>query len=204
MIVKVCGMRDADNIRAVEQNGADWMGFIFYERSPRYVASPPAYLPERCKRIGVFVNVPIFTIQSHISTYHLDMIQLHGNESPEYCRRIRQLGLPVIKSLSIPPTEHFIRWKAYQDSADYLLFDTACTGYGGSGRRFDWSLLAQYKGEIPFLLSGGISLSHLSEIQQFNHPRWIGVDLNSGFESAPGIKDDSLLHSFIHKLKNHL
>lgn len=204
MIVKVCGMRDADNIRAVEQNGADWMGFIFYERSPRYVASPPAYLPERCKRTGVFVNAPIFTIQSHISTYHLDMIQLHGNESPEYCRRIRQLGLPVIKSLSIPPTEHFIRWKAYQDSADYLLFDTACTSYGGSGKRFDWSLLAQYKGEIPFLLSGGISSSHLAEIRQFNHPRWIGVDLNSGFESAPGIKDASLLHSFIHKLKNHL
>lgn len=204
MIIKVCGMRQADNIRAVEQSGADWMGFIFYEPSPRYVASPPAYLPERCKRVGVFVNAPTFTIQSHISTYHLDMIQLHGNESPEYCRRIHQLGLPVIKSLPIPPTGHFIRWKEYQDSADYLLFDTACTDYGGSGKRFDWSVLTQYKGEKPFLLSGGICSSHLAEIRQFNHPRWIGVDLNSGFESAPGIKDASLLHSFIHKLKNHL
>lgn len=113
MIVKVCGMRDADNIRAIEQSGANWMGFIFYKDSPRYVASPPAYLPEHCKRIGVFVNAPIFTIQIHISTYNLDMIQLHGNESPEYCRRIRQLGVPVIKSLSIPPTGHFIRWEEY-------------------------------------------------------------------------------------------
>lgn len=204
MIVKVCGMRDADNIRAVEQSGADWMGFIFYERSPRYVAEPPAYLPKHCKRIGVFVNAPVFTIQTHISRYQLDMIQLHGNESPEFCQEIRQLGLPVIKSLPISSTDDFTHWKEYQDSVNYLLFDTACINYGGSGKQFDWSALAQYKGKIPFLLSGGIRLSHLSKIRQFSHPQWIGVDLNSGFETAPGIKDASILHSFIHKLENHL
>lgn len=204
MIVKVCGMRDADNIRAVEQSGANWMGFIFYERSPRYVAEPPAYLPKHCKRIGVFVNAPIFTIQTHISRYQLDMIQLHGNESPEFCQEIRQLGLPVIKCLPISSTDDFTHWKEYQDSVNYLLFDTACINYGGSGKQFDWSALAQYKGKIPFLLSGGIRLSHLSKIRQFSHPQWIGVDLNSGFETAPGIKDASILHSFIHKLENHL
>lgn len=203
MIVKVCGMRDADNIRAVEQSGANWMGFIFYDRSPRYVAEPPAYLPKRCKRVGVFVNAMSSFIQTHISIFHLDMIQLHGNESPEYCRKIRRLGLPVIKSLPILPEDGSISWIAYQDSVDYLLFDTACAGYGGSGKRFDWSLLAQYKGEIPFLLSGGIRLTHLSELFQFTHPRWIGVDLNSGFEIAPGIKDSSTLYTFIDKLNHH-
>ena len=110
------------------------MGFIFYERSPRYVAEPPAYLPKHCKRIGVFVNAPVFTIQTHISRYQLDMIQLHGNESPEFCQEIRQLGLPVIKSLPISSTDDFTHWKEYQDSVNYLLFDTACINYGGSGK----------------------------------------------------------------------
>ena len=122
----------------------------------------------------------------------------------EFCQEIRQLRLPVIKSLPISSTGNFTHWKEYQDSVNYLLFDTACINYGGSGKQFDWSALAQYKGKIPFLLSGGIRLSHLSKIRQFSHPQWIGVDLNSGFETAPGIKDASILHSFIHKLENHL
>lgn len=133
--------------------------------------------------------------------YKLDKIQLHGNESPGFCQEIRKFGLPVIKSLPVIPVSELTDWTVYQDAADYLLFDTACKGYGGSGKSFDWSLLEQYKGELPFLLSGGIRASHLSELQQFSHPRWAGIDLNSGFETAPGMKDAPTLRLFISQFK---
>ena len=152
MTVKVCGMREPNNIRAVESSGIDMMGFIFYEQSPRYVGGKPAYLPEKCMRVGVFVDEPEENIMSRVREFGLHAVQLHGRETPAECLSLRNEGLTVIKAFSVG-NEHDIRSTlSYEDKCDYCLFDTACTGYGGSGKRFDWSLLEHYDGHTPFLL----------------------------------------------------
>ncbi|MGL5979518.1 MAG: phosphoribosylanthranilate isomerase [Phocaeicola sp.] len=197
MKIKVCGMREPENIAAVEALGIDWMGFIFYPRSPRYVATPPTYLPNNCKRVGVFVNESLEVIEQCIQLFGLQTVQLHGTESPEICQAVRQKGVEVFKALSVKNEEDVARSTFYIGSCDYLLFDTPCTKYGGSGRTFSWSLLDLYQGETPFLLSGGIGLEQVEALKQFHHPAWRGVDLNSRFESAPGIKEVEQLQEFL-------
>lgn len=201
MIIKVCGMREPENIRAAEQTGADWMGFICYPRSPRFVSRRPDYLPRHTRRIGVFVNACYEEIIRRADELGLQGIQLHGAESPELCRRIRTSGLSVVKAFAINRADGLARTEAYTGCCDYFLFDTPCSGYGGSGRSFDWQLLDSYRGNVPFLLSGGITPASLPALLSFRHPRWAGVDLNSGFETAPAVKDCTTLHTFIHQLK---
>lgn len=207
MLVKVCGLRDAANIRAVEALGADWAGFVFYPRSPRYVSAPPAYLPRRCRRVGVFVNAQPDDVADHVRRYGLGAVQLHGDEPPRYCHRLRRLlppGCLLLKAVGIGSAADVDRATAYgPDACDYLLFDTACAGRGGCGRTFDWDLLARYpdRGFPPFLLSGGIGPDALPALARFAHPRWAGVDLNSRFEAAPGLKRTDLLASFIEKFR---
>lgn len=201
MLVKVCGMRDPDNIRAVEASGADWMGFIFYERSPRFVSSPPAYLPESVKRVGVFVNSPYEYILRQGDNMKLDIIQLHGNETPQMCRRLQEKGYKIIKSFSLENVNDLQKTGSYTTCCDYFLFDTPCSSYGGSGKKFNWDLLAEYQGEIPFILSGGLNPDSLDDLKQFNHPRWAGIDLNSGFETSPALKDIKTLKTFIKNFK---
>jgi phosphoribosylanthranilate isomerase len=193
-VLKVCGMREADNIRAVEALGIDMMGFIFYPRSPRYVAVRPAYLP-KCLRVGVFVNESLDTMLHTATDYALDYIQLHGDEAPSLCDALRERGLKVIKSLHDPTAAN-----AYADRCDYLLFDTPCAAYGGSGQTFDWEILRRYTGDTPFLLSGGIGVETLPQLQSFAHPRLAGYDVNSRFESAPGIKDVERLRTFVERI----
>ncbi len=202
MIVKVCGMREADNIRAVEQcEGVDWMGFIFYPSSPRYVDSPPAYLPRRCRRVGVFVNEDKNRILEKARDFGLDIVQLHGDEPPSLCSGLRAEGLEVIKALTLDGgNETCARLLFYEGSCHYYLFDTACQGYGGSGRRFHWGLTRQYHGRTPFLLSGGIGPDSVEELGRFSHPMWAGIDLNSRFETAPGLKDAQSIDLFIRQL----
>lgn len=204
MIVKVCGMREAENIRAVEQTGADWMGFIFYPRSPRFVPAPPSYLPQSVRRVGVFVNAGEADIRERADAFRLDSIQLHGQELPSLCQQLWEAGLTVIKAFAPKQAKDFTATADYEDSADYFLFDTPTASFGGSGRSFDWSLLRHYTGRTPFLLSGGLCPDSLEALHQFRHPRWAGIDLNSGFEIAPGRKDAQLLQSFITKFKSHL
>lgn len=201
MIVKVCGMRDACNIRDVEATGADWMGFICYERSPRYVSDIPSYLPQQAKRVGVFVNAPLESIPRKVIQMKLDYVQLHGHESPEYCAVLQQQGIRIIKAFSLRTVADLQQTDAYQVYCDYFLFDTPCPEYGGSGKQFDWSLLAHYRGKTPFLLSGGLCPDSLDALSGFHHPQWAGIDLNSGFETAPALKDASLLRSFISQFK---
>lgn len=198
MIIKVCGMRDSVNIRLVDQLGADWMGFIFYPKSPRYVSQVPAYLPHHMRRVGVFVNADLDFICRHVADYRLDLIQLHGQESVEQCALVkRETGLPVIKAFGIKADTDFSRIMSYCGTVDYLLFDTHTPAAGGSGRSFDHSLLSQYKGDTPFLLSGGLGPDSVVELQTFSHPAWCGIDLNSRFEMSPALKSVGQLQTFL-------
>lgn len=204
MIIKVCGMREPENIRAVEETGVDWMGFIFFPRSTRYVTKCPAYLPEKCKRIGVFVNETTEIILQKAKEFELHAIQLHGKESPNQCRKLKEQGLEIIKVFSVKEVEDLKLTNDYEGICDYFLFDTACIGYGGSGKAFDWSILNNYQGKTPFLLSGGLCSDSVGALLQFHHPAWAGIDLNSGFEIAPALKDAILLNRFIEQIKQNI
>lgn len=201
MIIKVCGMREPENIRAIEQAGADWMGFIFFPQSARYVSHRPEYLPEQCHRIGVFVNESSENILLKAQEFGLHHIQLHGRETPEQCRKLKAAGLGVIKVFSIAQKSDLQSAGCYEGICDYFLFDTACSGYGGSGKTFNWNILQAYQGKTPFLLSGGLRPGSLSLLLQFKHEQWAGIDLNSGFETAPALKDAAAVHTFINQLK---
>lgn len=202
MIVKVCGMRDGDNIRKVEQLSIDWMGFIFYPKSNRYVSEVPAYLPTKCKRVGVFVDASTDEIIKKIRDFSLDMIQLHGNESPEQISHLSPLTnhLSIIKAFNIATAEDLKSTASYTGLADYFLFDTKGPSVGGNGEKFDWSVLSNYEGDTPFLLSGGIGPDDAERILDYHHPKCIGIDLNSQFELAPGLKDVTTLSRFLNKI----
>ena len=202
-MIKVCGMREAENIRAVEALGIDLMGFIFWPKSKRYVSERPAYLPTQCKRVGVFVNASIEEIMQKVQDYALDYIQLHGSESPEYAQRLRSVygdSVAVIKAFNIATKEDLEATKPYEGLADYFLFDTKAQLPGGSGRQFDWSVLADYVGETPFLLSGGLGPDDAERVKAFNHPKCVGIDLNSKFEVEPALKDIQKLKTFLEQL----
>jgi len=207
-LIKVCGMREADNIREVEALGIDMMGFIFWPHSSRCVTERPYYLPTQARRVGVFVDEAPATVLQQASSYRLDLIQLHGHESPTYIQNLRrQAGsalnhsIKIIKAISIGSSSDMEQYKPYEGCADYLLFDTRCTTVGGSGKQFDWSVLSAYHGDTPFLLSGGIGPDDAERVKTFCHPRCIGIDLNSRFETAPGLKDIAKLKTFIETLQ---
>ena len=200
MIIKVCGMRDAENIRKVEAQGIDLMGFIFWPKSSRYVSERPAYLPTNCKRVGVFVDEDIETVKRITEDYALDFIQLHGHESRAYCAQLK--GLKLIKAFNIATTEEFKQTEPYTGIVDYFLFDTKGKSVGGNGEKFDWSVLSAYDGETPFLLSGGIGPDDAGRVKTFRHPKCLGIDLNSRFEQAPGLKDINKLKDFLNALNN--
>lgn len=211
MITKVCGLCQAENIQAVAKTGIQWTGFIFYTPSPRCLLRDPAEAERvrqlitadafRPKRVGVFVNASQEEIMEVAQQYRLDYLQLHGHESPDFCYALQKRGYALIKAFSIATAEDLAHTAEYADRVDYFLFDTKCAGYGGSGQRFDWSLLQDYQGETPFLLSGGIRPEMAADLQRFHHPRWAGIDLNSGFESAPGVKQAETLRSFQNNFK---
>lgn len=203
-LIKVCGMRHADNIRQVEALGPDWMGLIFWPRSSRYVDRRPDYLPTRARRVGVFVDQPADEIVRIARDYRLDAIQLHGHETPaDLCRLRADLGTTAafIKAFSISTAADLERTADYDGTADYLLFDTKTPLAGGSGRQFDWRVLDAYHGTTSFLLSGGIGPDDTGRLAAFHHPRCIGIDLNSRFELEPGLKDIGKLKTFIKKIR---
>ena len=198
MIIKVCGMRDASNIQELEKLSINWMGMIFWPKSSRFVPEVPAYLPRRVKRVGVFVDASMEEIRQHVTDYQLDIIQLHGQESPAFAEALKPL--PVIKAFNIADPEDLNQTKAYEGIVDYFLFDTKGKVVGGNGEKFDWSVLSSYQGETPFLLSGGIGPDDAEAVNSFHHPRCIGIDLNSRFEQAPAFKDITKLSNFIKQL----
>ena len=199
MIVKVCGMRDAANIRQLEALGIDWMGMIFWPKSKRYVSTPPVYLPQHVRKVGVFVDASLDAIRQHVEDYQLDIVQLHGQESPEMLKVLKPLTL--IKALNIATPEDLQKTEPYEGLADYFLFDTKGKSVGGNGKKFDWSVLASYQGETPFLLSGGIGPEDAQDVKTFHHPKCIGIDLNSRFETEPGLKDITKLKQFLEAIR---
>ena len=230
-LIKVCGMREAENIREVEKLFTlhsslftFWMGFIFWPKSSRYVSERPAYLPTKCKRVGVFVDEDAETIRQIADDYALDYIQLHGHESPDFIRGLRNgtaaplpaVGVPprqwergiggetfIIKAFNIATKEDLEATKPYEGLVDYFLFDAKAQLPGGSGQQFDWSVLKDYDGDTPFLLSGGIGPDDAERVKAFlTSHKCIGIDLNSRFEIAPGLKDINKLKSFIEKVKS--
>ena len=195
-MIKVCGMREAENIREAEALGIDLMGFIFWPKSSRYVSERPAYLPKKCKRVGVFVDASLEDIRQHVTDYQLDIIQLHGQESPAFAKALKPL--PVIKAFNIATAEDFRQTVAYEGIVDYFLFDSKGKA-GGNGKKFDWSVLEAYHGETPFLLSGGIGPDDAESVISFHQPKCIGIDLNSRFEIEPALKDIPKLRQFVNQ-----
>lgn len=211
MLIKVCGMREPGNIGQVAAiSGIDLIGLIFYERSPRYVDSADTALYvaslTTVKVVGVFVNASPEEVAAKCMDYRLDYIQLHGIETPDYLISLRE-QLPdrvkIIKAIPIQNSEDLKRVSGYEGLCDYFLLDTKTSGYGGSGEAFDWSILQQYKGFTEFLLSGGIAPDSLEALSRFQHKLCAGVDLNSRFETAPGIKNIPLLKEFVQQLKQN-
>jgi phosphoribosylanthranilate isomerase len=193
--VKVCGMREAENIREVEALGVDLMGFIFWPKSSRYVSERPDYLPTKCKRVGVFVDENIAQVKAIANEYSLDYIQLHGKENTDYVKTLE--GYHLIKAFNIAIPEDFKACQAYEGLVDFFLFDTKGKSVGGNGEKFDWSVLSAYQGDTPFLLSGGISPDDAASVRAIHHPKFAGVDLNSRFEIEPALKNVEQLRKFI-------
>lgn len=248
MIIKVCGMRDEQNIKDVAALGIDMMGLIFWPKSSRYVQMIssragiiPDYSEDRLKslvhspspdsveantsesenssfisdhlhsdvghhplRVGVFVDDMPQNIITRVYNYELDFVQLHGNESREMIENLKATLIPdiqpnikVIKAISIHQPADVDKYKEYEGVADLFLFDTKCKTVGGSGLKFDWSVLDRYDGDTPFLLSGGIGPEDAERVKAFRHPKCIGIDLNSKFEDEPGLKNVEKLRKFI-------
>lgn len=207
MMIKVCGMRDAQNIREVDALGVDMIGFIFWPGSKRYCAEKPAYLPN-AKRVGVFVNASISEIVEKVREYELYIVQLHGDEDLAYVSKLHKeldaasVKRPiVIRAIQVSSRSQVIKANMWDGFVDGILFETPTNGYGGSGESFDWSLLSSYRGNAPFFLTGGIGPQSLEALKEFSHPRWAGVDLNSRFEIEPGLKDVEMLKPFIQELR---
>lgn len=190
--LKVCGMSDPLNIQGLVDLSPDFIGFIFYEKSPRFnprlEQALISSIPNRIKTVGVFVDESFHSILKIVRRFGLDYVQLHGDEDLEFSKKIKESGVKIIKvfrvSDSLPSDV-----SQYEGIADYLLFDTATVDYGGSGKQFEWDILKQYDLEIPFLLSGGIDISDIGKIKSMNLPRMVGIDVNSRFELEPGLKD---------------
>jgi phosphoribosylanthranilate isomerase len=192
MKLKVCGMRDRENIiQLMDEVNPDFVGFIFYSGSPRYFLQRNTVIPSLVppeKRTGVFVNTSKAEILILTSQYQLRNIQLHGNESPELCRELIVEGLTVIKAISIERKEDLLLANKYSDSCDFLLFDTKGKTHGGTGIKFNWEILQQYKLDKPYFLSGGIGPDDVYDIRKLTKQPY-AIDINSRFEIKPGLKD---------------
>jgi len=189
--LKICGMRDVRNIQDVAALGTDYMGFIFYQKSPRYVGdnfSVPS-LADSVKRVGVFVNESSEVMLKKVGELKLDYLQLHGQESVKQCEALKTNNVNLIKVFSVDDQFDFGKTKHYKGIADFFLFDTKGKYHGGNAVSFDWSILEQYDQEIPFFLSGGIGPDNIGEVQMLKEMNIHAVDINSGVEVTPGLKD---------------
>jgi phosphoribosylanthranilate isomerase len=211
MKIKVCGITSIDEALALSKAGVNYLGFIFYPASKRYALHTlsldqikSVQLPGVLK-VGVFVNEPINDVIATANAAGLDMVQLHGDETPNYCKEMAN-HYPVIKAFRISETDDVAyKISEYLEDIDYLLFDTASSVYGGSGISFDWTKLANATGQKPYFLSGGIGPDDVSKIISFVQSeaagKCVAVDVNSKFETAPGLKNIQLLQTFIPIIK---
>jgi phosphoribosylanthranilate isomerase len=206
MEIKVCGMRELGNIQGlISEVKPDWMGLIFYPKSPRFVTEDKAidFNKVDVKKVGVFVNETEIEILRKVNLFGLSAIQLHGSESAEFAERLSQnTEAEIWKVISVKEEIDWESLEGYLPFVDKFLFDTATAAHGGSGKKFDWSVLETYPFDKSFLLSGGLDEESAGEILNLNRqiPQLSGVDLNSKFEDAPGLKNIEKLKKFKQKL----
>jgi phosphoribosylanthranilate isomerase len=198
--IKICGMRDHENIRDVAACAPDFMGFIFYPESVRFVGNDfkiPEDFPKQIERVGVFVQESTGAIVKLAKRHALGFIQLHGGESPSQCSELKQTGLKIIKVFSVGEEFDFTAVKDFVAVADYFLFDTKSDGYGGSGKTFNWALLNNYQENVPFFLSGGLTALNYKSALGIMNRKLAGFDFNSGLERKPGVKDRALVKEVV-------
>lgn len=187
-------MRDLENIQQLVRLPIDYIGFIFYAKSPRFVQDNiHTTIPQNIKKVGVFVDEIYTTIINKVDTYGITCIQLHGNETVELCASLKQKGLEVIKAFGIDDTFDWSVLEKYLDHVDFFLFDTKSTQHGGTGQTFSWQQLRQYPYSKPYFLSGGLSMDNLEHAMAIHDDRLYALDLNSKFELEPGLKNINIL-----------
>lgn len=196
-------MRDPENLQDLLELPIDYVGLIFYKKSKRFVQKElPKIDFKGKKKVGVFVNESLENIKKKSKQFDFVTIQLHGSESPEFCKKLTEKNFKIIKAFSVDDKFDFSKTKGYEPFCDYFLFDTKGKLPGGNGYTFDWKILKNYKGEIPFFLSGGINIIHVEMLKELNIRHLHSIDLNSGFEKEPALKDISLLKKFIEDVRN--
>ena len=230
-LISVCGVRDGENIRELLATDIDMLGFVFCSDSPQVVKMIPSnsgiipdysrdrYLQQRgqeindvearrVKRLGIFADDMPQNIITRIYNYNLDDVQLDGAESPVMIDNLRRsvdpdirVGIKIIKTISVASADDLEQCKAYEGHADLLRFTAKCEDNDSEENKFDWSLLNAYEGKLPFLLSGNIGLEDAERVRTFQHPMCIGIEVNSRFETAPGMKDVNLLKRFIAEVR---
>ncbi|KAB1157627.1 phosphoribosylanthranilate isomerase [Flavobacterium luteum] len=198
MKLKICGMKYPKNILEVSELLPDYMGFIFWDKSSRFFDGVMPDLPKSIQKVGVFVDATLNEIVSKIKKYNLNLIQLHGNESVEFCENLKKESIPIIKVFSLNDDFNFKVLKPYEGVCDYFLFDTKGKLPGGNGIAFNWEVLKKYPSTKPFFLSGGIGIEEIASVKQLlktNLPIHT-IDINSKFEIEPGLKNIQLLKDF--------
>jgi len=206
MKIKVCGLRDAENLKEIAALGPDFVGFIFYDQSPRFVGEElnedvVKALPRSIRKVGVFVNASPDYILRNVKKYDFQYVQLHGNETPDYCRSLRNRGLSLIKAFRVDEGFNFSMLNNYKAHCDFFLFDAKGDQPGGNGVTFDWSILSRYDNEKPFFISGGIGLNNLDQLDTLKGMKLYGVDVNSQVEVSPGIKDVAKVKELIDRVR---
>ena len=196
-------MKYTQNRMEVEKLNVDFLGFIFYAPSKRFVGETPepGLFNSEKPKVGVFVDENAFEILSLAKNLGFEWVQLHGNENPKTCQLLKRQGLKIIKAFNLDENFNFATTQQYEKVANFFLFDTKTKNHGGSGEKFDWAILEKYDGHIPFFLSGGIGPDDVLSILNINHPKLTGVDINSGFEDEPGIKNIEKLKIFLQEIK---
>jgi phosphoribosylanthranilate isomerase len=206
MKIKVCGLRDKANLEDIAALNPDFIGFIFYDQSPRFVGESLdeamlRALPRQVKKVGVFVNASPDYILRNVKKYDLQYVQLHGNETPDLCRSLQNRGINIIKAFRVDAAFNFSMLNNYKAFSDFFLFDAKGEQPGGNGITFDWSILKNYDNEKPFFISGGIGLDNLALLEQLKGMKLYGVDVNSAVEVSPGVKDAEKVRELIARLR---
>lgn len=210
MKVKVCGMKHPENIKELAELDFDYMGFIFYKKSPRY-AETVVELPSRFQKVGVFVNEAIDSILEKVQSFGLDVIQLHGHESTQFCDELKEAltkagysAVKLWKVFSIKSSTDFENVEEFSFYVDRYLMDTKGQYRGGNGEKFDWQMLEHYNFSQPVMLSGGIGPEDAEQVTQlYKDGLIVGVDVNSRFEDEPGLKNNKLVKEFIQNLRTY-
>ncbi|MBN2519205.1 MAG: phosphoribosylanthranilate isomerase [Bacteroidales bacterium] len=205
--IKVCGMREFQNINQLVELNPDYIGFIFYPNSKRFAGKKISskilkIIPKEIKKVGVFVNEELEKLKKIVKKNQIDFVQLHGNETPDFCKNVKESNISIIKSFSINERFNFKIMENYKEYCDFFLFDTFTIYFGGSGEKFNWEILKNYDNEIPVFLSGGISPDDIDAIDKLTWLNIHAVDINSKFETEPGLKNIEKVQQFIKAVRN--